>query len=243
MKHLSNNDFNDNLLTNVPDGTNPQDAVNKRQLDDKVDGTIRVTTAATAPANPNEGDLWLDTTDTDYPLASYLQKSLNLSDLGSSMIARANLGITDGAYANASAMEVLANPYSFEARLSADVTAVTGAWNIIIWNSKNFDDNNNLNTSTGEYIVPKSGKYSLNWSVQTNGSPNVMGSLWVNDVLVNRASWDSATGSNRSSVGVVTKKLVAGDVITIRAYVTGTGTQLGIRGGEYTYFSGHYIGA
>lgn len=36
MKHLSNNDFQDNLLANVPDGVAPQEAVNKRQLDTKV---------------------------------------------------------------------------------------------------------------------------------------------------------------------------------------------------------------
>lgn len=47
MKHLSNNDFDDNLLTNVPDGTNPQDAVNKRQLDTKADKSDIDTSTAT----------------------------------------------------------------------------------------------------------------------------------------------------------------------------------------------------
>lgn len=37
MKHLSSNNFNQNSLTNVPDAVDAQDAVNLRQLGDKVD--------------------------------------------------------------------------------------------------------------------------------------------------------------------------------------------------------------
>lgn len=102
VKRLSSTDQNDNPLVNVPDGVNPQDAVNKRQIDNKVDGTIALYSTATEPASPNDGDIWVDPDDENYALDEYLEKSKNLSDLSDVSAARATLGITalEGSKAN-----------------------------------------------------------------------------------------------------------------------------------------------
>jgi hypothetical protein len=102
VKRLSSTDQNDNPLVNVPDGVNPQDAVNKRQIDNKVDGTIALYSTATEPTSPNDGDIWVDPDDENYALDEYLEKSKNLSDLSDISAARATLGITalEGSKAN-----------------------------------------------------------------------------------------------------------------------------------------------
>lgn len=66
MKHLSNNDFNQNRLANVPDGTADQEAVNRRQLDTKVtgDGLQTITVSEAVPISPQDGDLWVNEDDT-----------------------------------------------------------------------------------------------------------------------------------------------------------------------------------
>lgn len=100
MKHLSNNDFNNNQLDNVPTPVDPGDAVNKDYIDDisadKVDGSIRLTSSSIQPSDPNDGDLWADASSDAYPLADYLEKSNNLADVPNKAIARANLGVNTG---------------------------------------------------------------------------------------------------------------------------------------------------
>lgn len=62
MKHLSGNNYNQNKLTNVPDAVDAQDAVNKGQLDGKIDGVNigKVTVSTATPSSPSEGDVWIN---------------------------------------------------------------------------------------------------------------------------------------------------------------------------------------
>ena len=74
MKHLSNNNFNDNSLVNVPDGVNAKDAVNKQQLDSHTTNTSNPHDVTKAQVGLGNVD---NTSDADKPISDDTQAALD----------------------------------------------------------------------------------------------------------------------------------------------------------------------
>lgn len=94
---------------------------------------------------------------------------------------------------------------------------------VIIYEDKSFDTHNAMNTSTGEYTVPVTGKYKVLWTAVTQGVSASVGNVYItrlykNGSVVANGAYDycqNTSSRNYSSPGSAVLALVKGDVIKV----------------------------
>jgi hypothetical protein len=130
---------------------------------------------------------------------------------------------------------------AFRASADGSQGALTSATFIkLTYKTEVFDDNSDYDAANSKFVAPRDGKYAFQWQWQTSGDTAILSMLYKNGASLHRGLWADATGNNRSSNGSVTLKLVAGDYIEIYGYSTGSSRVP--RPGDYSNFSGFFIG-
>ncbi len=131
------------------------------------------------------------------------------------------------------------NPYRFRVFRNAAWTPGAGE-NLIPFDSKSYDPNNNFNLSTFKYTVPVKGVYFFTGRTSVNANTRDFLNLNVNDVL--RARGGDVTGNAPPGVTIATDlELNAGDEVTLLIYTT-VGGSVEVDSTR-TYFTGRLIQA
>jgi hypothetical protein len=94
---------------------------------------------------------------------------------------------------------------------------------VIIFEDRVFDTHNAMNTSTGEYTVPATGKYKVSWKGHTQGVAATVGNVfitrfYVNSVIVANGAYDycqNTASRNYVSPGEGLFSLNKGDVLKV----------------------------
>ena len=68
-------------VDNTTDAGKPVSTAQQTALDDKVDGTVRITVADSAPSSPADGDLWVDTDETDTTISDLVDAAVAAKNL------------------------------------------------------------------------------------------------------------------------------------------------------------------
>jgi len=126
------------------------------------------------------------------------------------------------------------NPYKFRAsRITSAQTITTATWTTVALNGEDFDSNSNFDTSTYKYTVPVDGFYMLTGQVYAS---NADGQYCIVAIYKNATSGitggtnlaeqrlNYATSSNKVVNCSTLVQLVAGDTITLIAYIDDTTT-------------------
>jgi len=144
-----------------------------------------------------------------------------------------------------------ANPYKFRAtRTSTNQTITTATWTTVQLNTEEFDTNNNFDTSTYKYTVPVDGFYMFVGQVFANTADGtyVITSIYKNassgitgGTMLAEQRTTIATSTNRPNNCSYFGQLVAGDTITLVAYIEDTTTPTVGSTAGYTSLSGFLV--
>ncbi len=137
---------------------------------------------------------------------------------------------------------------SFSAYLSSDQALPAASQTTIVFDAKQYDDGNNFDTATNAFTAPTDGVYYFETALQieqeTADGTRYDIEFWKNGgrVQLFKTHPNSAGGSLISISGATLLKLNAGDVITIRLMVLGSGRNIhGDSGSLASRFSGFQV--
>lgn len=132
------------------------------------------------------------------------------------------------------------NPYMFSVYRNAALTP--GADVDIIFDTEDFDTNNNFSTSTGKYTAPVDGFYQFNACVGVVGTPS---SFFMATLVKNTIPWKYGGTSNSAAQANPQQnvsdiiQLTAGDTVSVQAHM-GSSVALSASSTQ-TYFSGFLV--
>ena len=121
---------------------------------------------------------------------------------------------------------------------NATQTITSATFTKVAYNAATYDNNNDFDLSTNEFVAPVDGVYSIAWKVESPSATNAITQVYVNGSTQGyRGLW---TQNGRGSIGSMPLKLSAGDRVSIYAYFQG---DTGIRANpEYTWFAAALMG-
>lgn len=117
------------------------------------------------------------------------------------------------------------NPYIFSVYRNGNVSVSGTQTDTVVFNTKNYDLNNNFNTSTGEYTCPVDGYYWFSAHVRTDMGTANFTQLYVAGDKVNDTPAPVAGQNNLS--GGIQRYCAAGTKIVCGIYHNGTATIVG----------------
>ena len=129
------------------------------------------------------------------------------------------------------------NPYKFHAYRSAALSVTSG--DTIVFDTEQFDTNNNYDTTTGIYTVPVSGFYQFNGGIWTSAENTGTYSLTKNGSSIILFGFVNSSANNQLNVlSAPLVQLTAGDTIkVVSADITKT---IG-NGAASCYFGGYLV--
>lgn len=135
---------------------------------------------------------------------------------------------------------------------STDTTLTSGAQVQIVYNTKEWDTHNAYSTSTGNFTVPKAGRYDVSAFVLANGGSWVNGNslrleVWKNGGSFKFVNWvyaqTTAASTNLATGGNVVVDCAVGDTLAIYVYEdANTGTVLAKNGQDRLYVTFNLVG-
>lgn len=153
----------------------------------------------------------------------------------------ADRGLTGNSYDNVFTVHRLAGPEQIQAGekvvMSAhgSTTSISTAVETVVFDNKDTDTHGSINLSSGAITIPAAGDYQFNVGLRFTSQTIGAGGLQELFIFKNgtqeksicRTHWSSITAILELNGAALLKGLVAGDVITIRAYNNTTTTLIG----------------
>lgn len=113
------------------------------------------------------------------------------------------------------------NPYKFRVRRAAALSLVSITWTKVVFDTEDFDTNNNF--ASGTYTAPVAGFYQFNARISSSHSIQIIIALYKNGSLYHRGGQDIGNGTS----GVTLSEFVqsaASDTWEIYAFTEAAGT-------------------
>lgn len=146
-----------------------------------------------------------------------------------------------GLYKNLLAVD--SNPYKFSIYRNGALTASTGAWTLLVFDTVEFDTNSNVTLASGRYTAPVAGFYQLNANVNiaTNVTTVVGVSFYKNGVQVAQPYLLNFSSANATTSMPAAKflQLAASDYVQVYYFSNGAGAFT--TGAIYNSFQGFLV--